>query len=588
MKVSFLNIINSICRAPLKVPVKLSCFFYLYVFSCYSFASPNLILAGGALKTCASLSAKNCKSDHVFVNAKTHALYEVNAESLSRYRKNSTEFGKFDEVLYSKLSNIYSSLGGAQYKKNALFDALNDAGFHNDDIRSLSDVSYFLLLDSLEVSQVDTKGERLKERVSLAHTKEKASVDVYNAFLQAAKDKHRKKRVERRVRVGVITASSRDPFEAVDFYTGVFSNPNIDVQWIPLTPALQHAKFVSDMGGKGCENLPYFRAQFTLFDKARLYPERAEKQTAWCLDETLALDTLSNLDGLFFNGGDQSKTLAALTTPTGEPSTFLTHLRALWKADAIVVGGTSAGTAVQAGGFANGRPIPMLTSGDSEGVLSNGVFAVPPVSQRCEDGSGCENHLLDNAVTLNPVGGLGLFRYGLLDTHFSERDREVRLIAATAQSQQQFGFGVDETTALLVEPETQANQLSFSVIGKGGVFIVDLSEGRIEETRYKEEAKRIIAGSASFVPSGSKGTIREGVLNIDLVKQDNAIPRHANKKGSADGVWREQVMRLCRNAEETSWEHLGTTHVLKRSAQSVVQRNNYCGYAYVPFLVFEP
>jgi len=588
MKATFLNVMNGILKAPVKLLSKMILFFYISVFSSYSLSSPNLLLAGGALKTCASMSIENCTSARVFMNAKTDILYEVNTASLRRYQKNSTRFGEVDEILYAVLSDIYSREGGSLYTKNELLDALNDAGFSNDQIRSLSDSSYFLLLDSLEVAQTDEKGERLKERVSLGDTEEEASLAVYRAFLHAAQDKHDSKNVERRVRIGVVTASSRDPFEAVDFYTGVFSNEDVDVVWIPLTPAYQYAKFVSDTGGKGCDNLSYFRAQFNLFDKARLYPERTQKQRAWCQNDKLAFEALSNLDGLFFNGGDQSKTIAALETPIGKPSAFLTKLQGLWRADAIIVGGTSAGTAVQAGGFANGRPVPMLTSGNSQGVLSSGVFAVPPVSQRCEDESGCENRLVENAVTIEPSGGLGLFQHGLLDTHFSERNREVRLIAATAQSQQQFGFGVDETTALLVEPATESRIINFSVIGKGGVFIVDLSAGRIEDTRQADTAKRIIAGMANYVPSGSNGEIHKGVIRIDLAEQDIATPRLADKKKKVGGVWREQAMRLCRGAKEVSWKHEGTSHILKLSEQSAVLRTHYCGYANVPFLVYEP
>lgn len=574
--------------------------FYLSVFSVFSYASPNLLLAGGALKTCSSMTTKNCTSAANFVSAKSDLLYEISPMSLNRYQKLMEEYSEENEFLYSKLVNINSSYSGKAMTKNELFDRLNDEGFSNDAIRSLSDEEYFILLDALEAQQVDEKGSRLKEQVSLANTKNLSSVNIYNAFIDAARTKKQSKlspdeageQQNTLVKIGVVTASSRDPFEAVDFYLGVFQQPNVEVVWLPLTPSLQQAMFVDNMGGKGCENLTRFRAQNNVFDRERLYPARTDMQRKWCEDEALRIETLSTLDGIFFNGGDQSKTLAALTTPDGQASTFFTKLHTMWRADKLIVGGTSAGTAVQAGGFMNNRPVPMLTSGNSKGVLSSGVFAIPPVSQRCEDENGCANRLVENAVTIKPTGGFGLFTIGLLDTHFSERNREVRLIAATAQSSQQFGFGVDETTALLVDAFEPGEKVNFSVIGQAGVYIVDLGQGRIEESRNGADGKRAIAGMANFLPAGSRGSIDGNVLSVALLPQplsEQAVPTSTNKRRhSDDGIWRDNAMRLCRDGSETSWELDGTLHVLKMSSDSTVLRSHYCGYSKVPFIVYDP
>lgn len=595
----------SFCRknSRLNVSVKMSLsaflFFYLSVISGFSFASADLVLAGGALKTCSSMSTKNCSSTMDFNNAKATILYEVNQNSLARYKALMEMHAVNNDFLYSKLLHINSN--GAGLTKNELFDALNDEGFSNDHIRKLSDAEYFILLDALEMQQLNENGARLQEKVSLTSTKEKASVEVYTAFIDGARAKRAAKNAANQqtgednaldtpTRIGVVTASSRDPFEAVDFYLGVFQQPDVEVMWLPLSPAFQKAVFVESMGGNGCEQLEVFRAQNHLYDKARVYSQRTEMQRQWCEDSSLAIDALSNLDGIFFNGGDQSKTLAALSTPTGKPTPFLKTLRSMWRNNQIIVGGTSAGTAVQAGGYTNGRPVPMLTSGNSQGVLSSGVFSVPPVSERCED-EGCEHGLVDNAVTVNPTGGLGLFNVGLLDTHFSERDREVRLIAATAQSSQQFGFGVDETTALVVDMHVNQhdNQQSaeFTVVGKSGVFIVDLGQGRVEESRNGAAGNKVIAGLASYVPAGGTGTIAGEKLTIDLTatsEQNNT----QHKRKNEDGVWREQSMRLCRDSIDAAWELDGTQHVLKKSADSTVLRSHYCGYSNVPFLVYEP
>ena len=45
-------------------------------------------------------------------------------------------------------------------------------------------------------------------------------------------------------------------------------------------------------------------------------------------------------------------------------------------------------------------------------------------------------------------GGLGFFNYGVLDSHFSRRTREGRLVRATKESGMDYGFGIDETLRL--------------------------------------------------------------------------------------------------------------------------------------------
>ena len=166
----------------LRIPISVFFCFYMSVFYSFSFASADLVLAGGALKTCSSMSTKNCSSTMDFNNAKATILYEVNQESLARYKALMEMHAVNNDFLYSKLLHINSNAAGLT--KNELFDALNNEGFSNSDIRGLSDAEYFILLDALEMQQLDENGARLQEKVSLASTKEKASVDVYTAFIE--------------------------------------------------------------------------------------------------------------------------------------------------------------------------------------------------------------------------------------------------------------------------------------------------------------------------------------------------------------------------------------------------------------------
>jgi cyanophycinase len=70
--------------------------------------------------------------------------------------------------------------------------------------------------------------------------------------------------------------------------------------------------------------------------------------------------------------------------------------------------------------------------------------------------------------------GLGLLPGTVIDSHFSERGRMGRLLAAVAQRPESLGIGIDEDTAILVGPRAS----HFSVIGGGGVSVVDARASR--------------------------------------------------------------------------------------------------------------
>jgi cyanophycinase len=71
-------------------------------------------------------------------------------------------------------------------------------------------------------------------------------------------------------------------------------------------------------------------------------------------------------------------------------------------------------------------------------------------------------------------GGFGFFNHGLLDTHFSERGRQGRIVRLADHTNVPFAFGVDEDTALLVQNNPSLGQVEMEVIGSNGVFVFDL------------------------------------------------------------------------------------------------------------------
>ncbi|MDJ0919938.1 MAG: cyanophycinase [Henriciella sp.] len=165
-------------------------------------------------------------------------------------------------------------------------------------------------------------------------------------------------------------------------------------------------------------------------------------EAAWARnanDEKTA-SLLERAAGIWFTGGDQSRTTAILLDEAQEPTLALS---ALYRAHAAgtPIGGTSAGAAIMSD--------PMITQGDTLATLT---------------GSG-EGEVME----LGP--GLGFFAHGLVDQHFGERARLGRLAVALSQQEdaaKRIGFGIDEDTALIVAGDGTA-----TVQGAGYVTVID-------------------------------------------------------------------------------------------------------------------
>jgi cyanophycinase len=155
---------------------------------------------------------------------------------------------------------------------------------------------------------------------------------------------------------------------------------------------------------------------------------------------------LGTADGVWFVGGDQSRIIATLKTKVGGDTPFLTRLRQRWR-EGAAIGGSSAGAAMMSG--------PMIVAGDSPAAL------VLPL--------GGPDGALGEPLSMGE--GLGFFTFGLVDQHFDRRQRLGRLMRAlgTLASAKRLGFGVDENTALVVDPDHHAAR----VVGAGAVTVLD-------------------------------------------------------------------------------------------------------------------
>ncbi len=177
------------------------------------------------------------------------------------------------------------------------------------------------------------------------------------------------------------------------------------------------------------------------------------------------VEAVNTCTGFFFTGGDQSRGIYALRDDRGKASPVLKAIQKKIKKGAVMTG-TSAGTAIQTKRFviANGYLPVALTEGASPAVWD----AVE--EELVFDGGVCDS--CDNLL-FNQFQGVGNFKYGITDTHFSDRERTMRLLRLVADSRRTFGFGIDTATSLNVDNGIM------TVIGQDGVTILDLTRARV-------------------------------------------------------------------------------------------------------------
>ena len=181
-------------------------------------------------------------------------------------------------------------------------------------------------------------------------------------------------------------------------------------------------------------------------------------------DDPAVAELVRSADGIFLGGGDQNHYVRALFRGT-DPATgartetaVLTALREVLDRGGVVAG-TSAGLAVQQGAH--------MVSGGAD-IHTAWVHGAAPGSAR--DIGGVE------ALSYDPLGGLGLFPEALLDSHFSEWGRPARAIRLTRDTDRRRCIGVDEHTAFVYDRASRVAE----VVGRRGVSFIDLdgAEGR--------------------------------------------------------------------------------------------------------------
>jgi cyanophycinase len=149
-------------------------------------------------------------------------------------------------------------------------------------------------------------------------------------------------------------------------------------------------------------------------------------------------------DGIFFTGGDQLRITGILGG-----SVLGDSLRRAHRSGAVIAG-TSAGASVMSE--------TMLVGGADDATAKKDIIRMAP--------------------------GMGLLPNVVVDQHFAQRGRIGRLLAAVAHNPNILGAGLDEDTALVVNPADECE-----VVGSGSVTIIDgrhVTHSNISESAQRE------------------------------------------------------------------------------------------------------
>lgn len=219
----------------------------------------------------------------------------------------------------------------------------------------------------------------------------------------------------------------------------------------PQTPAMVE-EFVQLAGGSG-------KARIIVLAMASAGGERSGEAKAddlrrlgatatnlWVNHEQADLDSvvrlLDDATGIWFGGGDQNR-LADVVRGTALERAIKTR-----SAAGAVVGGTSAGAAVLSSRMITGRERRL--GGDRPPSDSSQAYLTVD---------------RDNVITTD---GFALVDNAVIDQHFVRRKRHNRLISLVLEAPPHLGVGIDESTALVIEPDG-----TWRVSGRSVVIIYD-------------------------------------------------------------------------------------------------------------------
>lgn len=221
----------------------------------------------------------------------------------------------------------------------------------------------------------------------------------------------------------------------------------------------------AEAGKEKVDELRGYGAQAFVIDVSR-----AEAQS----DSIVKL--IGTATGIWFGGGDQVKLADSLVGTAA-----LRAMLARYEAGAVV-GGTSAGAAVLSDSMITGNQ--KRPDADSVGYYGD---EFPNIAR--------------GAIQIKP--GFGFIRNAIVDMHFIRRERANRLLEVVLERPSLLGVGIDEGTAVRVDPDGK-----WTVLGRSAAIVLDARDARVTGSA----AARLGASGVhlSLLPAGSTYDPRTG------------------------------------------------------------------------------
>ncbi|WP_232506997.1 cyanophycinase [Idiomarina piscisalsi] len=523
----------------------------------------HLLLAGGGLEVCSSFASDKC-DDVDWIDKETMRTDRYLNIS-KKFRSKATSEAVWPSYREETRKKVVDALALIHDRINE--DIVPERVFLREFTRratqqlynSLSDAEWNRIIDLLELPVPDA----VREVVNLDESLKGESKAIFQRFLKMAQTVSESKQ---KPTIYFLTSASRNPYDAIDFYSSVFEQLGANAHWLPLDSAVVKAQRENR-----CDELAEVQQEVLgTYERDRVHRERYKEQVEFCKDTAAAAEMISSADGLFFNGGDQNLTRSTFLKPNNEPSDILKMIIANVQQKEIVVGGTSAGTAVM-------TSKPMISNGTTAQAIKEGAIASEPPPFGCHLDTTCPPNVGPDSLTYHPLGGLSLFHFATLDTHFSERGRHGRLLRLAAATSTPLSIGIDEKTALAVNLETGA----FDVHGERGVFFV-------ENAQSTDSA---VAGTFHYLVAGASGVISPfGLQTAEFAESDDVVQTQPTTNFLTDRGLIDSMRILCGERNQVSLLNKSYRLVAQRGESSRVQAaggecqivNGSIGIAYQP------
>ncbi|MEO7216881.1 MAG: cyanophycinase [Gemmatimonadaceae bacterium] len=189
---------------------------------------------------------------------------------------------------------------------------------------------------------------------------------------------------------------------------------------------------------------------------------------------------INGATGIWFPGGDQVRLVEHL-----QGSAALRAIHARYKAGAVL-GGTSAGAAIM-----------------SDSMLSGNQY-FPGIPTAVDSGNTPKRI---GRHTIEIIPGLGFLHGAIVDQHFITRARENRLLSVILERPSFIGVGIDEGTAVQVNPDGR-----WQILGKSVAIVIDARHATV--TPVSAPRLGAIGLNVSILPAGSTFDPRTGKAKL--------------------------------------------------------------------------